>query len=83
MHHVGEALDGVQLFHPDRPEAADLAEVVASEVHQHIVLSQLLAVGEQLRLQGPVLLGGLSPRPGAREREGVQHAVLQLDQRLR
>ena len=66
-----------------RAEAADLAQVVAPQVHQHVVLGQLLFVGKKLLFKRLVLLVGFAPRPRARQREGVQHAVLQLDQRFR
>ena len=83
MHDMGEALNGVELLHLDRTEPADLPKIVPPQIHQHIVLRQLFLIGEQLCLQNLVLLQGLSPGPGTREREGVEHAVFQLDQSLR
>ena len=82
MHDVGLALDGVKLLHPDRAEAADLAEVVAAQIHQHIVLGQFLFVGQQLRFQRLVLRLCPTPWPGPGQRKGVQHAVFQLQQRF-
>lgn len=68
MHHMGEALDGVQPLHLDGAKGADLAQVVAPQVHQHIVLGQLLLVRQQLRLQrrssSPVCPLGLVPARG-------------------
>ena len=73
----------MQLLHLHRAEFADLAQVVSAQIHQHIVLRQLLFVGQQLRLQRGVLFVGRAPGPRARQREGVQHAVFQLHQCLR
>ena len=67
MHDVGEALDGMELLHLNRAEPADLPQIVPPQVHQHIVLGQLLLIGEQLLLHGPVLLRGLSSGPCARQ----------------
>ena len=46
MHDVGEALDGMELLHLNRAEPADLPQIVPPQVHQHIVLGQLLLIGE-------------------------------------
>ena len=83
MHDVGEALDGVELLHPDRAEPADFPQIVAPQIHQHVVLGQLLLIGQQLFLQGPVLFRGLPSGAGARQGEGVEHPVLQLHQGFR
>ena len=66
-----------------RAELADLAQVIAAQVHQHVVLGQLLLVGQQFLFQSLVLLVGLAAGPGTGQGEGVEHAVLQLHQRLR
>jgi len=78
-----KAFDAVQLFHHHRAESADTPQVVSPQVHQHVVLCKLLFVREQLRLQRLILRVGLASLPRSRQREGVQHAVLQLYQRLR
>ena len=83
MHHVGVPLHGAELLHLHRAEFADLPQVVAAQVHQHIVLRQLLFVGEKVRLQGFVLRIRPPSGPGARQGEGVENAVLQLHQGLR
>ena len=83
MHDVGVPLDGVQALDLDAAELADLAQVIAAQVHQHVVLGQLLLVGQQLLFQGLVLCVGLAAGPGPGQGEGVEHAVLQLHQRLR
>ena len=53
---MGVALDGVQLFDLHRAEFADLAEVVAPEVDEHIVLGKLLFVVQQALFKRLVLL---------------------------
>ena len=47
VHDVGEALDGQVLLHLYGAEAADLPDVVPAQVHQHVVLGQLLFVGAE------------------------------------
>ena len=73
----------MQLFHLHRAEPAHPAKVVAAKVHQHVVFSQLLFVGQKFDFQCLVLLVGLSAGAGTCQRKGVQHAVFQLDQRFR
>ena len=43
-------------------EAADPAEVVAAEVHEHEVLGALLLVGEELRAPGASSSSAVAPR---------------------
>ena len=82
MHNVGEALDALVMLHLDCSEAAYPAQIVAPEVNQHIMLGKLLFVGEELRFKLCILLVGLSSGACSRQREGVQHAVFELDQRF-
>ncbi len=82
MHHMGVPLDGHIFFHLHTAYGADLSDIVAAQIHQHIVLRPLLLICQQLPLQRQIL--GLIPAPGsgARQREGIQLSVLQLHQRL-
>ena len=80
MHHVGVALNHVELLYFHRSELADLPDVVPSEIHQHVVLGEFLGVGEELLLQKEVLLLGLPAGTGTRQGEGVEDAVLQFHQ---
>ena len=82
MHHVGVALDGVQLFDLHRAEFADLAEVIAPEVDEHVVLGKLLFVVQQALFKRLVLLVRFAARTGPREGKGVQHTVFELDERF-
>ena len=70
-------------LHRDRPEAANFSEVISAEVHEHIVLGEFLFVREQLSLEGRILLRTFAARSRAGQREGVQFAVFEFDQRLR
>ena len=67
----------------DGAKGADPAQVVAPQVHQHIVLTQLLFVLQQSGLQRRVLCGGLAPGAGAGQWVGKQLAVGELDQCFR
>ena len=80
MHDVGISLDAVQLFDLHCAELADLAQVVAPQIDEHIVLGQLFLVGQQVGLQRGVLGVGLAARPRARQREGVQHTFFEFHQ---
>ncbi len=82
MHDVGVPLDGVELFHLHRPEGRDLSEVVAPEVHEHVVLRQFLFVRQEVLLQGEVLRLRLPSRPGPGEGERVEDTALQLNEGL-
>ena len=80
---MGIPLDGVELLHLYRTESADLPQIVAAQINQHVVLCQLLLVREKVGLQCPVLRLVLPSGPGARQRESMKDAVLQLYQSLR
>ena len=82
MHHVREALDGVQLFDLHSAEFADPAEIISAEIHQHVVLRKLFFVRQKFGFQSPIFRICFSSRPGPRQRECVQHTVLQLDEGL-
>ena len=69
----------MQLFDLHRSKAADLAQIIAPQIHQHIMLGQFLFIGQQVTLQRRILRLGLAARPGTGQWEGMQHAVLQLD----
>ena len=69
----------MQLFDRYSAEFADLAQVVAPEIDQHIMLGELLFVTQQLRFQRLVLLFCFSSGSGAGEGKGMEHTVLQLD----
>ena len=62
----------------DRPEAAYLPEVVSPEVHEHIVLGELLLIREELLFQGRILRRALAARSRTGEREGVKFLALEL-----
>ena len=80
MHHVGEALDRVERFHLHGTEAGDPPQVVPAQVHEHVMLGQLLFIRKEFRFQPPVLLRGGAAGPGAGQGKGVQDAALQLHQ---
>ena len=83
MHHVGEALNAHVPLHLDAAQRADAPDVVAAQIHQHVVLGPLLFVRQQFPFQPAILRLRPPPGPGARQGEGVQHAVLQLHQGFR
>ena len=83
MHDVRVPLNGVQLFDFDCAEFADLAQVVAPEIDQHVMFRQLLFVSKKLLFQQLVFLVRFPARTRSRQGERVQNAVLQLDQRFR
>jgi hypothetical protein len=66
VHDVGVALDHAELVDAHGSHLRHATDVVAAEIDEHQVLGPLLGIGEQLGLERPVLLGGLSarPRPG-------------------
>ncbi len=70
-------------LHLHTPELRNLTDVVAAKVHQHVVLGQLLLIRKEPRLQCLIFLQSLATRPRARQREGVELTVLELDQSLR
>ena len=80
---MGIAFDAVELFHLNRAEFADFPQIVPAQIHQHIVLCKLLFVRQQLRLQRPVLRLCFPSGTGPRQGEGVEHAILQLNQGFR
>ena len=53
--------------HQEHPPT-HLAHIIAPQVHKHDVLSTLLLIRQQLRLQGSVLLRGQPPLPRPRQR---------------
>ena len=73
----------MEFLHLHSAEPADLAQVIPPQVHQHVVLSELFFVLQELLLQLHVFLIRLSSRPCPRQRECMEHAVLQPDQCLR
>lgn len=79
MHDMGIPFNAVQLFDLHGSKAADLAQIIASQIHQHVMLGQFLFICQQVTLQRYILRLGLAARPGTGQREGMQHAVLQLD----
>ena len=83
MHHVAVVLHDHEVVDLDRAVLADAAEVVATEVDQHHVLSSLLLVGKQLARVLSILLGGGAARARARDRSGRDPAAADGDQRLR
>ena len=83
MHDVRKALYRTELLDLHAAETADLPKIVSAEVNKHIMLGQLFLVGKQFGFQNLILVLGLSSRPCSRQRESMQDAVLQLDQRLR
>src|SRR3954470_3998228 len=60
------ALDDHQLFHIDRSEIANAPEIIAGKVYQHDMLGAFFGIGEQLELEGLILLtiGPTAPRAG-------------------
>ena len=74
-HHIIRNLDRADLGHA--------AEIVSSEVDQHVMLGKLLLVGEQFPLERPVLFLRLSARTGTGDRKGSQAAVLKAYKRFR
>ena len=54
-------------LHPHHP-TPHLADVVAPQVYEHHMLRALLAIGQQLRLQGSVRLGRRAAPPRSRQR---------------
>ena len=71
MHHLGEALNAHVPLHLDAAQRADAPNVVAAQIHQHVVLDPLLFLRQQFRLQPAILLLRPSTGPGARQGEGV------------
>ena len=80
MHHMRKTLDRQVSLHFHGAESADPANVVSAQIHQHVVLRQLLLIGKQLRLQSEVLFCSPAPGAGAGQRKGMEDAVLQLHQ---
>ena len=68
----------MQLLHFYGAEFADLAEVVAPEIDQHIVLGKLLFIREQLAFQHQILLLRFAARTGTRQRKGMQDTVFEF-----
>ena len=56
VHYVAEALDDHVLRQLDGSEACHPTQVIASQVHEHLVFGPLLGVGPELFLQGAVLI---------------------------
>ena len=83
MHHMRVFLDAHVFFHLYCPEFAEPAQIISSQIHQHIMLRALLRILQKPFLQLPVFLIRLSSRPGSRQRKGPYHSVLHLDQRFR
>ena len=82
MHHVREAQHVVVALHLHAAQGRHAPDVVAPQVDEHVVLGQLLLVGQQVSLERRVLLGGGAAGARARQREGVEPTVLQLGERL-
>ena len=75
-------LDDHEVVDLHRAVLADAAEVVAAEVDEHHVLGALLRVGQQLRGDLRVLLGGGAARARARRSAGRDPAAADGHQRL-
>ncbi len=71
VHHVAVALQGHHLVDVHAAELDDPADVVASQVHEHDVLGDLLGVLDELGGHAPVLLLGAAPPSGAGDRARV------------
>ena len=83
MHDMAVAFHRHHHRHAHAAILGDAAQVVAAQVHQHDMLSQLLGVGQQLGGQGGVLLLGLPAPARARNRVQVGEAILQPHMHLR
>lgn len=62
VHDVGVSLDMERVVHGDGADGADAAKVVASEVDEHSVFSELLVVVEQLAFERGVFEGRSAAR---------------------
>ena len=82
MLHARELLDRGVLFHGHGPEPGDAAQVVAREIHEHVVLGHLLGIPAQLRGQSHVLIGILVPGTRARDRHDLRPARDHRDEAL-
>ena len=82
MHDVGIPHDIVQPFDLHCPESADSAQIVATQIHEHIVFREFLFVGEQFGFKRLVFRVGASSGTGSRQRKGVEFAVFQFDLRF-
>ena len=83
MHDVGIAFDGMKAFHLHGSKAGDFSQVVAAQIHQHVVFGDFLGVDEKIRFQSFVFFLGLSSGTGSGKGKGMEHAIFQFYQRLR
>ena len=83
MHDVREAFHGQIFFHFHGAKFADFAEVVAAQVHEHIVFGKFLFVGQEVAFKGDILFGRTPARTRPGQRERVQDAFLKSDQGFR
>ena len=60
MHNAGTADHIEIIFDPHRADAADIAELIAGVIHQHIVLIHRLGVTAKSFGEGPVFLGSFA-----------------------
>ena len=70
----------MKAFHLHGAELRQAAQVVAAQIDEHVVLGELLGVGQKVGFHGGVLGGRGAARAGARQREGMQDPVFQLDE---
>ena len=76
MHNMGIAFNGVQLFYLDGAESAYFAQVVPSQIHQHIMFGKLLFIFKQFCLQFFIFFFCSASGAGSCQGEGMQYAVL-------
>ena len=73
----------MQLLGLHAAKAADLAQIIAAQVDEHIVLGQFFLIAEQFLLQPQVFFLAASSAPCPSQRKGAQYTVIQTDQRFR
>ena len=78
MHDVRKTLDRVQLLHLNRAKIADFAQIVATEIHEHVVFGKLFFVREKLLLKRLVFCGRAPAPARTSERIGVEDVVFEL-----
>ena len=83
VHDVAVAVDLHELVDGDAAGFTDTPQVVASEIHQHQMLSTLLRIRQQFGGQLPVLYLGAAPWSRTGDGPGGGHAVLDRHESLR
>ena len=80
VHNMRKTLNRMELFDLYRTKLAYFAEIVSSQIDQHIVFGQFFFVGKQLCFKRFVFLCGSASRSCPCKRESVQHTIFQLYQ---